>query len=68
MKKKLEEMTHAHAEVVKNTRNATDRERQTYNKKQCKYNEGVDKLIDFYEIMESIKKFNAILNEVGGSL
>lgn len=30
--------------------------------------EGVDKLIDFYEITESLKKFNAILNEVGGSL
>ena len=30
--------------------------------------EGVDKLVDLYEITETMKRFNEILNEVGGSL
>ncbi|KAF5057778.1 hypothetical protein DSECCO2_353390 [anaerobic digester metagenome] len=29
---------------------------------------GADTLIDLYEITENLKRFNAILNEVGGSL
>jgi hypothetical protein len=29
---------------------------------------GVDILIDFYEINENLKRFNEILDEVGGSL
>ena len=30
--------------------------------------EGDDRMTDWYEITERIKKFNDILNEVGGSL
>lgn len=30
--------------------------------------EGDDLLIDFYEINENLKRFNDILDEVGGSL
>jgi hypothetical protein len=29
---------------------------------------GSDKLVDLYEVTEKLKKFNEILNEVGGSL
>lgn len=29
---------------------------------------GVDKLVDLYEITEMLKRFNEMLNEVGGSL
>lgn len=47
--------------AVRNIKNAADR---TKNKMQ----EGVDILIDFYEINENLKRFNEILNEVGGSL
>ncbi len=47
-----------HAEVARNIKNAADKIN----------NKGVDNLIDSYEINESLKKFNNILAEVGGSL
>ncbi len=32
------------------------------------FEKGVDKLVDLYEITEMLKRFNEMLNEVGGSL
>ena len=58
---KWEETTPAPAEAAKNIKSAA--EQMKNNSK-----EGDDNLTDWYEITEKIKKFNDILNEVGGSL
>lgn len=47
--------------MARNTKNAADRTKSNLLR-------GVEILIDFYEINENLKRFNEILNEVGGSL
>lgn len=51
-------MTPVHAEAGKNIKNAVEQ----------KSSKGVDNMTDWYEITERIKKFNDMLNELGGSL
>lgn len=46
--------------AAKNIKNAAEQMNS------CK--KGVDKLVDLYEVTEKLKRFNEILNEVGGSL